>query len=144
MHCQVYCAFWIYDPWLSNLLIIVRFYGWAIASLLTHGGGGKNDGGRGYLRNTELTGAGGALFANELLSSTALNALAVFLKCDVVDLPRGLRQVPHYGDMYSVAYVALVDFMPLLEICICCHNRCKSTCRRRVSAPCRRSASALR
>ena len=135
MHCQVYCAFWIYDPWLSNLLIIVRFYGWAIASLIVGAGGGHNDGGRGYLRNTELTGAGGALFANELLSSTALNALAVFLKCDVVDLPGGLRQVPHYGDMYSVAYVALVDFMPLLKICICCHNCCKSACRRRGLCP---------
>ena len=33
MHCQIYCSFWVYPPWLSSLLVIVRFYGWAIASL---------------------------------------------------------------------------------------------------------------
>ena len=135
MHCQIYCSFWVYPPWLSSLLVIVRFYGWAIASLLINGGGGYNDGGRGYFRNTRLTGAQGAPFANNLLEKVALKSLAVFLSCRVRDLPPGLRQIPHSSDLYSLAFIALVDYMPLLEIVVCCHNRCKSACRRRDLSP---------
>ena len=135
MHCQIYCSFWVYPPWLSSLLIIVRFYGWAIASLIRGGGGGTNDGGRGYLRNTRLTGAQGAPFRNDLLEEVALKSLAVFLSCRVRDLPPGLRQVPHSHDLYSLAFIALVDYMPLLEIVVCCHNRCKSACRRQGYCP---------
>ena len=135
MHCQIYCSFWVYPPWLSSLLVIVRFYGWAIASLLVRGGGGRNDGGRGYFRNTGLTGALGAPFRNDLLEEVALKSLAVFLNCCVGDLPPGLRQVPHSLDLYSLAFVAIVDYMPLLEVVVCCHNRCKSACRRQGYCP---------
>ena len=135
MHCQIYCSFWIYDDWLSSLLVIVRFYGWAIATLLNGAGGGRNDGGRGYFRNTRLTGALGAPFTNNLLEEVALKSLAVFLNCRMRDLPPGLRQVPHSDDLYSLAFIALVDYMPLLEIVVCCHNRCKSACRRRDLSP---------
>ena len=135
MHCQIYCSFWVYPPWLSSLLVIVRFYGWAIASLLRSGGAGVNDGGRGYLRNTRLTGAMGAPFRNDLLEEVALKSLAVFLNCRMRDLPPGLRQIPHSHDLYSLAFIALVDYMPLLEIVVCCHNRCKSACERRKLSP---------
>ena len=135
MHCQIYCSFWVYPPWLSSLLVIVRFYGWAIASLLRSGGAGVNDGGRGYLRNTRLTGAMGAPFRNDLLEEVALKSLAVFLNCRMRDLPPGLRQVPHSQDLYSLAFVAIVDYMPLLEVVVCCHNRCKSACERRKLSP---------
>ena len=43
---------------------------------------------------------------------------------------RGLR-IPHYGELLKLTFVGLNGWIPLLIIVVCCHNRCKSECRRR-------------
>jgi hypothetical protein len=130
MHCQIYCAFWVYDPWLNQWLIDVRYYGWGIASLFVTGGG-QNDGARGYLRNLLLLDTVGAAFSNDYLTDLPKQALAEFLKVNVDDLPEGLRRIPHYGELLKLTFVGLNGWIPLLIIVVCCHNRCKSECRRR-------------
>lgn len=130
MHCQIYCAFWVYDPWLNQWLIDVRYYGWGIASLFVTGGG-QNDGARGYLRNLLLLDTVGAAFSNDYLMDLPKQALAEFLKVNVNDLPEGLRRIPHFGDLLKLTFVGLNGWIPLLIIVVCCHNRCKSECRRR-------------
>ena len=130
MHCQIYCAFWVYDPWLNQWLIDVRYYGWGIASLFVTGGG-QNDGARGYLRNLLLLDTVGAAFSNDYLMDLPKQALAEFLKVNVDDLPEGLRRIPHYGELLKLTFVGLNGWIPLLIIVVCCHNRCKSECRRR-------------
>ena len=131
MHCQIYCAFWVYDPWLNQWLIDVRYYGWGIASLFVTGGG-QNDGARGYLRNLLLLDTVGAAFSNDYLMDLPKQALAEFLKVNVNDLPEGLRRIPHFGDLLKLTFVGLNGWIPLLIIVVCCHNRCKSECRRRL------------
>ena len=130
MHCQIYCAFWVYDPWLNQWLIDVRYYGWGIASLFVTGGG-QNDGARGYLRNLLLLDAVGAAFENDYLMDLPKRALAEFLKVNVNDLPEGLRRIPHFGDLLKLTFVGLNGWIPLLIIVVCCHRRCVSECRRR-------------
>ena len=130
MHCQIYCAFWVYDPWLSQWLIDVRYYGWGIASLFVTGGG-QNDGARGYLRNLLLLDTVGAAFSNDYLMDLPKQALAEFLKVNVDDLPEGLRRIPHFGDLLKLTFVGLNGWIPLLIIVVCCHRRCVSECRRR-------------
>ena len=130
MHCQIYCAFWVYDPWLSQWLIDVRYYGWGIASLFVTGGG-QNDGARGYLRNLLLLDTVGAAFSNDYLMDLPKQALAEFLKVNVNDLPEGLRRIPHFGDLLKLTFVGLNGWIPLLIIVVCCHKRCVSECRRR-------------
>ena len=130
MHCQIYCAFWVYDPWLNQWLIDVRYYGWGIASLFVTGGG-QNDGARGYLRNLLLLDTVGAAFSNDYLTDLPKQALAEFLKVNVDDLPEGLLRIPHYGELLKLTFVGLNGWIPLLIIVVCCHNRCKSECRRR-------------
>ena len=129
MHCQIYCAFWVYDPWLSQWLIDVRYYGWGIASLFVTGGGGANDGARGYLRNLLLLDTVGAAFSNDYLTDLPKQALAEFLNVD--DLPEGLRRIPHCKDLLRLTFVGLNGWIPLLIIVVCCHKRCVSECRRR-------------
>ena len=131
MHCQIYCAFWVYDPWLSQWLIDVRYYGWGIASLFVSGGGGSNDGARGYLRNLLLLDTVAAAFENDYLVDLPKRALAEFLKVNVDDLPEGLRRIPHYGQLLRLTFVGLNGWIPLLIIVVCCHKRCVSECRRR-------------
>ena len=130
MHCQIYCAFWVYDPWLNQWLIDVRYYGWGIASLFVTGGG-QNDGARGYLRNLLLLDTVGAAFSNDYLMDLPKQALAEFLKVNVNDLPEGLRRIPHFGDLLKLTFVGLNGWIPLLIIVVCCHRRCVSECRRR-------------
>ena len=130
MHCQIYCAFWVYDPWLNQWLIDVRYYGWGIASLFVTGGG-QNDGARGYLRNLLLLDTVGAAFSNDYLTDLPKQALAEFLKVNVNDLPEGLRRIPHFGDLLKLTFVGLNGWIPLLIIVVCCHRRCVSECRRR-------------
>jgi len=130
MHCQIYCAFWVYDPWLNQWLIDVRYYGWGIASLFVTGGG-QNDGARGYLRNLLLLDTVSAAFSNDYLMDLPKQALAEFLKVNVNDLPEGLRRIPHFGDLLKLTFVGLNGWIPLLIIVVCCHKRCVSECRRR-------------
>jgi len=130
MHCQIYCAFWVYDPWLNQWLIDVRYYGWGIASLFVTGGG-QNDGARGYLRNLLLLDTVGAAFSNDYLMDLPKQALAEFLKVNVDDLPEGLRRIPHYSELLKLTFVGLNGWIPLLIIVVCCHKRCVSECRRR-------------
>ena len=97
-----FCCAWWWWQWLGAIVCYFKKYGWGLWTCAVSEGGGHTGGMRPLMRQLDFMGDWSDWVACTALSGTANQALALFLKCGLNELPDNLRMIPCYGPLLSL------------------------------------------
>ena len=123
-----FCCAWWWWQWLGAIVCYFKKYGWGLWSGAVSEGGGQTGGMRPLMREIGFMGDWSDCVACTAISGTANQALALFLKCGLNELPDELSMIPCYGPLLSVTFIALNFYFPLFYLSIVCTKRGENIC----------------
>jgi len=121
------CAWWWWQ-WLGVIVCYFKKYGWGLWTCAKGEGGGHTGGMRPLMRALGFMGDWSDWVTCTAISGTANQALALFLKCGLDELPDKLQMIPCYGPLLSVTFIALNLYFPLFYLSIVCTKRGEYIC----------------
>ena len=123
-----FCCAWWWWQWLGAIVCYFKKYGWGLWSCAVSEGGGNTGGMRPLMREIGFMGDWSDWIAGTAITGTAHQALALFLKCGLDEVPKGLHMIPCYGPLLSVTFIALNLWFPLFYLSIVCTKRGEYIC----------------
>ena len=123
-----FCCAWWWWQWLGAIVCYFKKYGWGLWSGANSEGGSHTGGMRPLMREIGFMGDFSDWVSCTAISGTANQALALFLKCGLNELPDNLRMIPCYGPLLSVTFIALNFYFPLFYLSIVCTKRGEYIC----------------
>jgi hypothetical protein len=123
-----FCCAWWWWQWLGAIVCYFKKYGWGLWSGAVNESKGQTGGMRPLMREIGFMGDFSDWVACTAITGTAHQALALFLKCGLDEVPKGLQMIPCYGPLLSVTFIALNFYFPLFYLSIVCTKRGEYIC----------------